>query len=926
MKIARICLTNFRCHAHFEVAFSSGVNLLLGENGSGKSSVFEAIGIILFDRSRTGKNFSEAVGPHARYADIEVEFIDAGGGQWKAKRRIGKQSRSTSLSFLQNGEWQDVEAERLQALFGFAGSAAEDVFRTVIVAEQNSFAAPFLESPTVRERIFNRVFGISQWRELADMTALETPYSLRVKELEAVRNTYQNEAGRYDLESIRERRERIEREGVCLEENLRGLKAEEEALDRYRAALQALRNAKQADEFASEELAEAERQIALLAGAEEWLAAHTEECLEWERLSNEKALLQNCARKAYELEGKVRAAELAGARADEAQRDMEQDLADEEKIKVELENSGALLLKSAADIFALETSWTPLYESEQKHRAALALLDAASRGRKDRAVLDAQALHWKSAAECFRELRIRREECIRRKEECSTRQRALAEQRAALERGHCPLLGEPCANLAGGAGDAAAAGTAERIGGELARLISGIREAAAELNRLDQDARALEGCEEKLGASALALEEYEKNERSFQEQEKCAQELEQAFRLSLQNFNEIVCGMRGQAAACLDYEDCRAALERMRQEHSELDVRQKAGEAKLAEIRTRLARDLPRLSACEQETAELKRQTGEDEASLREMLAALQPDARTDIRSESINAELAAIEHSLAALEEVVREAQKQRARLHDGGEREARRVRALERKSISLAERQQAARVCDEAAAHAGNPDGIKPPQADAVQELVRGVRAKIEECLNSVSKSKNDIYLLDKEIEEIERYHAQIQKTESELIEARRRLRLVQSLRRLLGDMGPWLTKQTLPHIAEIATRNFRSITGRSERVLWSNDDNERYVVSLAESAEDGGRRQIAQLSGGEQVALALALRAAMVEVLTDAHFVIFDEPTINLDTAARHSLAGAFRSIFGKIEQAFIITHDNSFEAMADNEIRFTREGRG
>ena len=49
MKINRIHLENYRIHDKLDVEFDSGINLLLGENGKGKSSILEAIGIPLND-------------------------------------------------------------------------------------------------------------------------------------------------------------------------------------------------------------------------------------------------------------------------------------------------------------------------------------------------------------------------------------------------------------------------------------------------------------------------------------------------------------------------------------------------------------------------------------------------------------------------------------------------------------------------------------------------------------------------------------------------------------------------------------------------------------------------------------------------------------------------------------------------------------
>lgn len=42
-KVARIVLQNFMCHSNFAVDFNDHINLMVGQNGSGKSAVLTAL-------------------------------------------------------------------------------------------------------------------------------------------------------------------------------------------------------------------------------------------------------------------------------------------------------------------------------------------------------------------------------------------------------------------------------------------------------------------------------------------------------------------------------------------------------------------------------------------------------------------------------------------------------------------------------------------------------------------------------------------------------------------------------------------------------------------------------------------------------------------------------------------------------------------
>ena len=84
--------------------------------------------------------------------------------------------------------------------------------------------------------------------------------------------------------------------------------------------------------------------------------------------------------------------------------------------------------------------------------------------------------------------------------------------------------------------------------------------------------------------------------------------------------------------------------------------------------------------------------------------------------------------------------------------------------------------------------------------------------------------------------------------------------------------------------------------------------------------GEQDIDQISGGERVALAIALRLAIAQVLSGRiETVIMDEPTTHLDEERRKELVNILNSFFREggriIPQMLIITHHNEIEEVAD-----------
>ena len=116
----------------------------------------------------------------------------------------------------------------------------------------------------------------------------------------------------------------------------------------------------------------------------------------------------------------------------------------------------------------------------------------------------------------------------------------------------------------------------------------------------------------------------------------------------------------------------------------------------------------------------------------------------------------------------------------------------------------------------------------------------------------------------------------------------------------------------------------------------------IELAEGAREiaitcygrHGEIDMDSLSGGEKVAVALALRLGIAYMMgsNKLDFVILDEPTTHLDEERRKALvriiSEAFREGAGPLSQLVIITHDS--EIFEDSEVeqlfRFTMTADG
>ena len=131
----------------------------------------------------------------------------------------------------------------------------------------------------------------------------------------------------------------------------------------------------------------------------------------------------------------------------------------------------------------------------------------------------------------------------------------------------------------------------------------------------------------------------------------------------------------------------------------------------------------------------------------------------------------------------------------------------------------------------------------------------------------------------------------------------------------MGSQVASYMLNNICNIASLNFNKITGRTEKISWNNSEKNKYEISLL-----GMDKEISfkDLSGGEQVSVAISMRCAMSDMFTNSRFIILDEPTNNLDTDRKKMLAEYIGELLNNLDQSIIVTHDDTFREMASNVI--------
>ena len=161
MIIKKVQLENYRSHSNITVDFTKGVNLILGKNGKGKTSILEAISIVMFntkdrDGKKTGKKYIKF---GEKSSKVEIDFIANDGREYNLKTQFfqtkpKKQVLKDIVGFEYDGDIQ----EKLEELCGIK-KGFEETYENIVIAKQNEFINIFKDSGNIRETTFDKIFN-----------------------------------------------------------------------------------------------------------------------------------------------------------------------------------------------------------------------------------------------------------------------------------------------------------------------------------------------------------------------------------------------------------------------------------------------------------------------------------------------------------------------------------------------------------------------------------------------------------------------------------------------------------------------------------------------------------------------------------------------------------------------------------------------
>lgn len=945
MIINKITLDNYRTHSHKEIEFTEGINLIAGKNGSGKSSILEALGYAMFGvMPRT--DLSETVKSGEKSALITVEFTGNDDLQYIAERRLG--TKVYHKLFIKGESQPRCEKDTHLKIMELAGLNfnGKEVFENVVSAYQNKFVGIFTETSKNRKIIFDKIFDVSIYELLQDKIRvnLENKYEGELKSLQAslemlnsiIKNPQELELERnkalIELDNQHKLLAELKTKFNIIKQSIKELTDKKNSIEKAENEIVSLNKHLETD---NHNLIESKNDLLIVEKAENDLVKYLPDFDDYklfsakaETVRKEISKLETIAAQIEKEKEKLNKIEIERTRSISEISQSESRLIEYD---TEIISSNNLLAQLNIDLTKFEMK---VKDSSEK----LALLQSVDqdqnilyskilelRNKIERIKIEISNLNESEDENVFKDLlknaeletvvlskkQIEKNEISSEIKNIETRIDDNKEAANQLKSGMCPILKEKCKNVEEGSAESFFNDKSKELTEKKAELLNRIElysELETQISNNQSEKASLKNKIETVAKDKIKLLEKRNELLKYEIENK---QFESDFRLkTVEKWNDLF----------------------------EIDLLTLSIEEVLSETKKLINYAN---AECSTLSADLKNHSEKISEQKKIAVGLLEKQSNTNSLIDELKTKAAEYFNEAEKLTNSIESGQKQ--------------ISGLPEFKIEYSQLLAQIENCQEGY-DLYNANQVKAAEKNKHEERILRLENEISENikkkgllieeqnqlineysdikLNEYLKAENDTQILiqnesaeagilterienmSKEMQENAKNYNNTLALNEKIEKIRIKKEFSAKIREKLKTMGAFISERMLKEIETAATENYRQISNKTERIHWSSSEKEKYEVRLSRSGKWEDSRSFNMLSGGEQVTAALALRSAMASKLTNTQIAIFDEPTINLDIERRTALAESLSEILKSLRQALVVTHDDSFREMAQN----------
>ncbi|WP_008318345.1 AAA family ATPase [Leptolyngbya sp. PCC 6406] len=919
MQILSVSLKNFKTHQDQHFTFALGTNAICGENGAGKTSILEAIAWVLFNYQGSYAK-EDLVRNGSGSAEVIVEFISSVDSRtYAVQRHTAKGYALFDPQLNQRLPYTRIKDEVLPWLREHLGvSPATDLgelFARMVGVPQGTFTADFLQSPENRKTVFDKILKVEAYKTVhRDLNSLRRYAEVQVESVERDIAHYDDRLQAWEplqqrLDTLVAAQAQDQAHLKALEEEITGLQqARERALAQVQRVQQiqgevqnrgvALEGKRQTQTLLQHSLDQAQRAVEVCNRTRSAYGAYQAAEAELQALASAQAERQVLQKRQQQLQHtlETRAADLtrlqvqldtcAAAIAEIEQiQPLVQEQARWEANLVRCQQEQQALAQVRGQVQALEQQRSQLETQATQATQIIARLDALAANLTSIPELEQQRDRLQqqlSRLEAARQFEAELRQLVTRGEASCDRHRAktaTALDTLATWQQRFPQIAPEDITVLQTALESGIAVNQDLV----QTLHSILTDLATQTNtptlqaQLDQVRQRLTELGRHQGEVAT-LPQWQQHQVEVQQQRTNLAEHLKALHQQLTRIPALeaeIVQVQGTLAALQDPRGRCSLLARSRQQLPTLEQRYREIQAAQGGIQAQLAAVATQLESFADLEATIAQQQQAKQAH--------QADYRHYLQSEPAAQDQPRLVQEVATAQQEMEQLQAE----------------------LALAQQQLYAAQAD-----------YDPLAAQQMETTYQDLRSQRDRLVGSLPQQQRLLQEVQQQLAGLKDLAAKRADAIADKQQRDRVKRFISFARKAYKEAGPRITERYVQQVSREADRLFRELLNRQNIALtWTRD----YDIQVQEGPNT---RRFMNLSGGEQMCAALAVRLALLKVLADIDIAFFDEPTTNMDRPRRARLAEAIGRI-KSFKQLFVISHDDTFETVTENVIFVERQ---
>jgi exonuclease SbcC len=249
MILSKLRLENFKKYTSFEIEFGEGLIGIIGKNGSGKSTIFEAILFALYGEAKTRGNKDLLRNANASDKDtvsVELEF-EFEGISYSVVREFRGKAMSANAKFYKNNSLTTTGAKEVTSAIIKLTKMSKDAFMHTLFASQKELTSLSTLKNEDRKKMIRKLLGLEKI-DFVEKELVEKSRELK-REIEAFREVLLGEDEiKLKQEQIKESvtvKDAIAKEVLSKNEELEHIKLREQSIKKELELLSKTKEQKQ---------------------------------------------------------------------------------------------------------------------------------------------------------------------------------------------------------------------------------------------------------------------------------------------------------------------------------------------------------------------------------------------------------------------------------------------------------------------------------------------------------------------------------------------------------------------------------------------------------------------------------------------------------------------------------------------------------